>query len=82
MSVLLKQALDWSLIRPFLIYGLLMYLLFELTRKFIASRKLTKIVDKIPGPKGSLNPLGHVYLFKPSGGQDIITSKFILTSFV
>ena len=75
MSVLLRQALDWSVIRPFLVYGVLCYILFELSRKFIASRKMAKIVNKLPGPEASISPLGHVYMFKNNNGNDILTSE-------
>lgn len=76
MSFLLKQALEWSVFRPLLVYGVLFYILFHLTRKFLQARQLTKIVDRIPGPKSSLNPLGHIYMVRANGQNDLITNFF------
>lgn len=75
MSVLLKQALDWTVLRPLIIYGVIFYILFQLTRKFLQSRKITKIVDRIPGPKSGLNPLGHIYIVQSNSRNDLITSE-------
>lgn len=75
MSILLNQLFDqFSRYLLTLLYIGIFYLLgrvsFEIW-KFIKKRQL---IDRIPGPPSTWNPLGHFNLFRKEG-VDLLTSK-------
>lgn len=79
MSILLKQVYtQFYNCLSTVVYISFVYLLYQILAKIWRFKKKRQLIDQIPGPASTWNPLGHINLFRKEG-VDMIKSKYMLT---